>query len=106
MVLNWTLSDGTTVDSTGRVSGSTSCADTLWFAAKRARSGEYVNSHWGLAPDEERLDFEHPYLVDAWVRYVAKSHGVAVTDAPPVEYPDIADDAPDPDMDPEAVVLN
>ena len=99
MVLTWTLSDGTTVDSHGRVTGGSPCAKWLRWEASRALAGEDVNSHWGAIPSEKSLVFGQHHLVDSWVRWLAELYGLTVTEAPDIEYPEVTPEDP-PELEP------
>jgi len=105
MVLVWTLSDGTTVDSNGRVTGGSPCAKWLRWEAARALGGHDVNSHWGAIPSEKSLVFGQHHLVDSWVRWLAELYGLTVTEAPDIEEPEVAPPEP-PELEPGMVVVH
>ncbi len=98
--------DGTTVDSRGRVSGTSHCANHLRHEANRALDWYNVNSYSGAIPSEKPLAFGEPQLVDCRIRWeAAEFYGLTASESPEIEAPEVVSEEP-PEFEPDTVFVH
>lgn len=91
--MKWTISDGTTVQLGGNVSGKGKVAVALRADIAATARGEavLVNVYPEPAGSEE-LNLSNPLHVHLWVADAARLAGETVTDAPEIEIPESESD--------------